>query len=216
MPAQDRKGKPWQVAFVAYCNGMSIDEIAASLSLSVDSLKHKIADERWADLRTKLPLATMQDNGVSKPVESALAPETKARLDLLFANRKKNYEVFARLRDHLAEQVEALASGKAKVLKLFFSAKLGMVVEKEVVPGPGDWVNIATYARTVSEGTYRALGDFAAQEKPGQDAAAGATNAPAPAITIIIPTAIAEPRQERQSKGQVIDVQALLDEKPAN
>ena len=84
-------------------------------------------------------------------------------------------------------------------------------MEKEVEPGPGDWVNIATYLRTISEGTYRALGDFQSQEKPGQDAPAGAAGPATPAITIILPGAIALPRQERsvneeRNKGQVIDL----------
>src|ERR1035441_6862127 len=76
---------------------------------------------------------------------------------------------------------------------------------------PADWVNIATYAQTVAQGTYRALGDFQAQDKPGQDAAGGQAQAPqGPAITIILPSVVALPRSQRglptANEGQVIDL----------
>jgi hypothetical protein len=84
-----------------------------------------------------------------------------------------------------------------------------MVVRADVDPGIVDRVNLATYAQTIAQGTYRALGDFQGQEKAGQDAGAGAAVPPGPAITIILPSPIAAPRNEREITGQVIDITSL-------
>jgi hypothetical protein len=116
------------------------------------------------------------------------------------------------------EQVQALKSGELRVERLF-NGKLG-ILRAETAPTTGDWVNIATYARTIADGTYRALGDFQGQDKPGSDAPAGTVNAAQPSITIILPAAIAVPRAERQiteaKQGQVIDLTPVAPESPSS
>lgn len=194
----------WQAAFVAFCNGAPEDEIAHIFSIPMETLKARMNAEGWAKLRTKLPLATV--HGESLPAK------TEAKLKLIEQNRAENLRVFAELRDDLLEVVAKLRSGELKLEKQFHNK--GSVVRADVDPSIVDRVNLATYAQTIANGTYRALGDFQGQEKPGQDAAAGSAAPSGPAITIILPGAIATPRQQRPEDSQVIDLTPLTSELP--
>ena len=220
---------PWQAAFVAYCNGSPIDEIAQVFDIPLDKVHRHMAAEGWAGLRARLPLVTLQqtttDGQMVKEGEGtecmgrrgtpqALVPAVAAKLELIQQNRDANLAVFVQLREHLVENVRGLRDGTLKIERLFHFK--GSVVEHASTPGPGDWVNIAAYARTIAEGTYRALGDFQSQEKAGQDAAAGASAPSGPAITIILPNVIASPREERVLQSEVIDCQATTVTEPAN
>lgn len=204
---------PWQAAFVAFCNGAPEDEIAQIFSIPADTLAERMRKENWRKLREDV-----QVNAIAQ-ARNTLPDRIEAKLKLIQANREENLKVFATLREHLIESVRALAERRLKLQK-HWKGKFDQVITAEVDPGPGDWVNIATYARTIAEGTYRALGDFQAQEKPGSDAPAGAQAPSAPAITIILPGAIAQPRSERRLEdgkaGQVIDLTPLATETPAN
>lgn len=184
----------WEAAFVAYCNGAPEDEISQLFDIPLTSLRKRMARDGWAGLRNKLPLA--QD-------KLPLPAKVNAKLEAIEENRRVNLDAFVKLREHAVEMVTALRDGRLKVQKQFHNK--GLVVTTEAAPGPGDWLNIATYLRMISEGTYRALGDFQAQEKSGQDTGAAAVPA-APAITIILPHAIAAPREKRVSEGHVIDL----------
>lgn len=199
------KRLPWQAAYTAFCCGAPQDEISQIFSIPFETLTKRMQAENWAALRAKLPLATTSTgNGAV-----ALPAKTEAKLALIAENRTENLKAFAKLRDHAVKMVDALADGTLKLEKQFNNPKAGTVTRVEVEPGPADWLNIATYLRTIADGTYRALGDFQAQEKPGSDALAGATTPSGPAITIILPLAIAQPREMRECKGEVIDLQPV-------
>lgn len=196
----------WQAAFVAYCNGAPEEEISQIFDIPEGTLRNRMVMENWRKLRDEVLVCRAGQ-------ESALPAKVDAKLKLIQENRAENLKVFGKLREHLLKVVTALAEGTGEAPGLALEKQWhnkGSVVRAAVAPGPGDWVNIATYARTVAEGTYRALGDFAAQEKPGSDAPTGAAPPTAPAITIILPAAIAAPRQERvieeDKPGQVIDL----------
>lgn len=199
----------WEAAFVAFCAGAPIDEISAIFEIPLSTLQSKMTSAGWNGLRGKLPLVTMEQWNPSAlaenraAAESALPARINAKLEAIEANRQENLKVFTALRDHLIENLRDLQAGKLVVERIFHNK--GMITRAEAAPGPSDWVNISTYARTIADGTYRALGDFQGQEKMGQDAAAGTATAPQPSITIILPGAIAQPRQERQ----VIDLTDL-------
>ena len=205
----------WQTAFVAYCNGTPEEEISQVFSIPLDTLKDRMHFENWRQLRTKMPLATIAREAGAV----ALAPDAEAKLALVEQNRHKNLEVFVSLRDRLLEKLDAWKRGELRVEKVFNFK--GIITTHEQAPGPGDWVNIATFAQTIAQGTYRALGDFQAQDKPGQDAVGGQLNAPqAPAITIIMPGAVAFPRAERGEKpalvSEVIDLRDVKVNEPEN
>jgi hypothetical protein len=206
------KSYPWQAAFVAYCNGTAENEIAQVFDIPFDSLKQHMSAEGWAALRTRLPLVTTRagsENALSLRGTNGLPAEIEAKLAVIQENRTKNLAVFSDLRDRLIERLTAWKAGTLRIEKSWNNK--GVVVTHEAAPGPGDWVNIATFAQTIAQGTYRALGDFQAQDKPGQDAVGGQLVAPqAQAITIILPVSVALPRAERgiseAQRGSVIDV----------
>lgn len=196
---------PWTAAFVSFCHGMPMEDIATTYDIPFKSVRQKASVEQWVKHRANLPLTVQASVDAignqavaapsGSPVESALTIGN-AKLKAMLENRATNLKVWERLREVAIKQIEALAEGKLKVQKVFCFK--GMVVTHDAAPGPGDWVNIATFLQTISQGTYRALGDFQGPEK-GQDAAAGALNTPAaPAVTIILPAAISAPREERQ------------------
>lgn len=210
---------PWQAAFVAYCNGTAEDEIAQVFDIPLLKLKVKMQAEGWAALREKMPLVTTRagQNATALALRgtAGLPAEIEAKLAVIQENRAKNLTVFVDLRDRLLEQLQAWKAGNLRIEKSW--SNKGVVTTHEAAPGPGDWVNIATFAQTIAQGTYRALGDFQAQDKPGQDAVGGAQLNPSlgPAITIILPGAVAMPRAERgiddARQGQVIDVREVIE-----
>lgn len=218
--ALDLIRRPWIQAFVMFCHGTPFEEIAAALDIPIKSLRQKASADQWVKHRANLPVAVQASvNAVANDelpistteknrVESGI-PIGQARLQAIVENREKNLKIWDKLREVAIKQIEALGAGTLKVQKVFCFK--GMVVTHDAAPGPGDWVNIATFLQTISQGTYRALGDFQGPEK-GQDAAAGALHPPtAPAVTIILPAAISAPREERQ----VFDLQHVKVEKDA-
>ena len=179
-------------AFVAFCYGSPIEEISKEFNIPIKSLMAKIRQESWRSLAERLARRIMPETA---PHDSIL--------DKIEANRAKNYEIAAELREHLVTIVNALRIGALRIKKRF--QRKGQVIEHEVEPGPADWLAIATYLRTVTDMTYRALGDHEGNGGYKADASPG-TPPPASPITIILPAAVAEPRQERQIGVQTIDV----------
>jgi len=100
------------------------------------------------------------------------------------------------MREHLFEMIAALNAGTLRIKKQF--QHQGKIVEYEAEPSILDRLNLATYARTVTDMTYRALGDHVANGGYKADASPG-TPPTAPSVTIVLPAAIAKPRQEREA-----------------
>lgn len=190
----------WTAAFVAFCNAVPLEEISAVFSIPVDTLENKIRTESWQKLRTKLPPSEALVPVNSESRLPAVPDDREAKLAALQENRNKNLAVFSALRDDLVELVTRLRDSTLQVERQWHNR--GLVTRAMVDLSISDRVNLAVYAKTVAEGTYRALGDFAAAEKAGQDAVVG--QAAAPAITIILPGVIAAPRKDREN--QVIDL----------
>ena len=186
----------WPAVFTAYCNGAPADELAQIFDLELSSVTNKIKTERWAALRANLPL------GETLKSDSEMRGISEIRLAAIQANRDKNLAAWSLLRGHVISVIEKLAAGTLKMEKVF-SGKLGVTRVDDLDPTTGDLVNIATALRTATDGTYRAIGDFQAQDKPGQD---GSVNGqpPPPSITIILPSVISQPRDS--SPSQVIDL----------
>ena len=203
MPAGNRGGTgimgshvraSWPAAFAAYCCGAPPEEIAEVHNIPLSFVKSHITREGWDTLRAALPLGVTEHPSTSKSVGKKLAKIEK--------NRAENLEIWVKLRDDLLDIIDQLRAGKLTVERQWHNK--GAVTRADVELTIADRYNLANYARVVADGTYRALGDLASQEKPGQDAAGGAANTPA--ITIILPGAVSMPRNERMVEGQVIDL----------
>jgi hypothetical protein len=166
-------------AFVAYYLGAPLEEIATQLNIPLKSLQAKARQEGWRSLMMRMSERTAPD----------YAPSTEA-LDKIEANRRKNLEVACNLRDDLKTVVAALVAGTLRIKRLIN----GTIVECE--PTPNDRLTIATYARTVFDMIYRAVGDHAANGGRKADASPESPP-PAPPTTIILPAAIALPRELR-------------------
>lgn len=201
----------WMPVFVAYCNGTSFEDLALNFDIPEDKIRRKAVEDNWLTNRTALPLVTnpgMTAEVALERVESGLTPSVAAKFKVIEENRQKNLAAFEELREHAIAKIKAFKDGTARVERAWNNK--GVVVTHEAEPGPGDWVNIATYLRTIAEGTYAALGDRAAGAKnDGSSAPAAATMPSGPAITIILPAAVAQPREARTPLGsdsQVIDL----------
>lgn len=186
----------WQAVFVAYCNGAPSDELAQIFDVEIAQVTDRIHRERWAALRANLPL------GETLKSDSEMRGVSEIRLAAIQANREKNLAAWSLLRGHVISVIEKLAAGTLKMEKVF-NGKTGITRVEDLDPTTGDLVNIATALRTATDGTYRAIGDFQAQDKPGQD---GSVNGqpPPPSITIILPSVISQPRDS--SPTQIIDL----------
>jgi len=208
----------WTAAFTAYVGGASLDEVSQVFAIPEERLKKRSIDEKWPVFREKildqaralLPAVTGGAGQTSALVaqNDLLPADVRARMELVRQNREKNYKDACDLRDELRKVIEGLQSKTYKVTKL--SVYKGMVIPTEMDPGPGDLVNIATFARTIADLSYRALGDAAAdgqERKPDP----GATNNPQAAITIILPAAIGQPRGLRQMPS---DSSTVIDLRP--
>lgn len=206
----------WAAAFTAYVGGSTLEEVGAVFGIPEATLTKRAADEKWYAMREKILaqskalVTTEQHAGPVSQLQAnndLLPPEVRARLAIIKHNREVQYQRAVKMGEELDRILQGIKEGTYKVGKHISVPKVGPVWV-EALPGPADLVNIATYARTLADLAYRALGDAAAD---GQErrAAVSATNSPQQAITIILPTAIGAPRGERvlpPGDGPVIDL----------
>jgi hypothetical protein len=190
----------WPAIFVAYCNGCPPEELAQVYEVGLPALLNRIGYEGWAKLRQGMPQSAAI--AAEKPNESLF------RLKRIQDNRQKNLEGWVKLREEAMKVIDDLCAGKLSTIQLFHNK--GDVVEGEKPFTMAERVNLATYLRTIADGTYRALGDITACEKPGQDNLAGAGAGATPSITIILPGVISAPREQRGT--QVIDIQSVSEQ----
>lgn len=214
----------WAAAFTAFVGGATIDEVAAVYDMPVETLKRRSIDEKWSLMRDKIleqskALVVSNAGPVSalQAQNDLLPAEVRARLALIKHNREVQYQRAVKMGEELDDILQKIRAGTYRVGKHISVPKVGPVWV-EAAPGPADLVNIATYARTLADLAYRALGDAAAdgQERRPDP---GATNSPQQAITIILPTAIGAPRGERvlpPGDGPVIDLRPAAPDAPGS
>jgi hypothetical protein len=193
----ERSKYPFQPAFIAFCKGFSIEQIAGSFNIPERVLERRAIEEHWSALKEELKL--------QKP---ATAPVAAALKDLE-ENRRKNFAMFEQLRDQLCGVIGQLAKGELEIERLFHNPKAGIIVKGTQAPGPSDLVSIATAAKIISEGTYRALGDQAATEESVRKAGAAPAH-----ITVLLPGVVAGPRRAADpvteaKDAQVVDLRGL-------
>ena len=197
----------WRRAFAAYCEGLGMTEIAISLDVNYETLRTKSAREDWPEARNKLIFSRIDQSVIVKD-------KVEQQIARIKDNREKNLAEAVKLRDVLVEIATKLQAGTLTVTKAFQFK--GTPVLVETPPSTGDLVNIATFARTVADLTYRALGDQSADSKSDFNVNAAALQPP-PGITVILPACAVEPRQRRaKTPKPAIDVQAdaIMDLQP--
>ena len=182
----------WAAMFVAYSGGSKLEEISQIFACPMPVLRRAAMTQDWATMSAKLVVPTARD----------VPDVTEARLKRLESNRAKNFELADILREKLLKDFIALRNGTLKVERV--AAYKGEVHHTEVEPGPQDLVALANAAKNVSEMTYRALGDVAAEDRQ----ITGAKNGDAASITVILPTVVHTTNAPREEKvvQQVIDL----------
>ena len=191
---------PYAAAFVAYSKGAPLSEVSEVFGIPLETLQKRAQWEGWPALVRQ---STALQTGVPPSAE-----KTEARLRLIEENRAENYRMACLLRADLLSQLEKLVDGELQIEKSWNNK--GCVVTHLTDPSTGDRVNLATYARTIADLTYRALGDREAAEGGAADVPGG-TPAP-PSITVILPGVIQAPREQRhitEPTGPIIDLREV-------
>jgi len=171
LPKEPRNA-PWAAIYSGYVSGMSPRQLAANYNVPLKLIKHRIRSEQWAFLAENLPAKT------KPPPGAGFARETVA-----WQNREANYAMFELLRQGLSKRLTALANDELKIETVKATREGVQVVESE--PTPRDLQQLASAAKTLAEGSYRALGDMTEHErKEGIGQSAGQ------AINIVIPNVV--------------------------
>ena len=173
------EGYNWSTALVAFLRGSALEDISLTFAIPLDALKTKAKRDGWNRLFADNSAALMP----LPPARGDVAEEKLAKIE---ANRAKNLAIAQKLQDDLAKLVDDLLAGNLTIEK---TTSLGTIVS--VKPSIKDRVDIANYAKTVAEASYRALGD--APAATGEGAGGGGQ----PVINIILPAQIAAPRAGR-------------------
>ena len=118
------------------------------------------------------------------PTESVPAKWAERDLERIQENREKNLRIAQALQEDLLKQVELLRDGQLKIERIAGKNAVRMQVE----PTPRDRADLANYAKSVADLSYRALGDMlVAREAEGLPQQAAS-------VTIILAAQIAAPR----------------------
>jgi hypothetical protein len=190
LPSEDL---PWAAMFVAYAQGTPLPEIAAAFGVSEPVLDRAARAQGWPAIASRNPL------GVS--VSPPNGVEAQVRLAEIETNRRANLHVAEMLRETLVDHLTRLKAGTLKMEKAFNNK--GSIAYAELEPGPQDLQAYAAAAKTVSEMTYRALGDVLQG-----DAASGSGKGDGDTY-IILPPAVATDRANQapvEKPATVIDL----------
>lgn len=166
----------YAAAFVEFCKHTSLEDIAVALVIPIERLRRRCHDENWSALAPRLEQGVVAVNHAERGLER------------ISANREKNLEIARLLQEDLLETVTRLRDDTLRVTKV---TSKGLKFELEL--GMRERADLANYAKSVAELSYRALGDV----EQGKNAVPEGGLAGAQQITIILPGAVAAPRQER-------------------
>lgn len=194
--------KNWAMAFMQYCRGLPLGEVAALTDIPLEKLEKRAGVERWAILRSEapnlLPIAP-EKAGAVKDLRTA------ERLAMMRANRDENYRLADELRRDAADAIAKLRTG-TKLKQYFFSSKSSQVVEHDVEWSIKDRLMLAQYVETIARISYQALGDASWTGKMEAQVPGAAQGVPQ--ITLVLPGLAAEPREKA---ADVIDVTDTTD-----
>lgn len=170
----------YSAAFIQFSKGSSLEEVSLALAIPVETLTNRAKAEGWQKLAVQLNA----DRGV--------VGRSNDRFEIIQANRARNLDIAQKLQQHLAKVADDLIAGTLKVPRLL---KDGSVVNMD--PSPSDYASLGAYSKSVSEMSYRAVGDVLVAAPEGQ-AASQTPNQ----IIINLPGAITAPRDARSYDPQ--------------
>lgn len=192
----------WAAVFIAYCRGASEEEICAQFTVSEQTLHRRMYEERWPNMRNNLIETFIAQAGTI--VDPDLVPDKGGEmLAAVLANREKNYEQAARLRDaanDMLERVEISIRGpkgeededatEIRALDVESGAKIANTLKA-----------VASSIAIAQDLTYRSLGDIKPAEGGPSKGEGGGTKP----IIVNLPAAISRPRSQRLIEAQVIE-----------
>lgn len=184
----------WPAMFIAYARGAELPAIAEIFGCPPDVLEKVAVAQRWGTLGERLR---------QEPIEADDVLSEK--LERIEENRRQNFAVAANFRTDLERRARGLADGTLKVEQIV-KYKGGYDVV-QVDPTPKEVKALVDAARTMSEITYRAIGDFPETSKATRDskhpAAGGGVH-----IQVNIPSAVSMPRTVIQEESPIIENEA--------
>lgn len=169
-------------AFVDFCNGLSLEDIAQTRLIPLDHLQGVASKSDWTTLRGAMVPAVAVQDVATKPVRD---------WGRITANREKNLTIAQLLQQDLLTVAQQLVAG---TLQLERVTSKGSVVK--YTPGLAERAQLGQYARAVAEISSKALGDEA-EGREGGEKPEGSRGLGQGAITIVLPPIVARPRQER-------------------
>lgn len=176
-------------AFLHYCQGMQLADIAVMMNCAEEKLELKHRTERWPTMKAQWEVN-------QKSLACVHPDEMARRANLIQMNREENHRAFVKLRDHAMELIDELRETKGKgMIKRYWHNK-GVIVEHVCDLSIAELNTLANYMQVIAQGTYQALGDSRASSGTKEDG--GVPNSQSvPTIQIILPNVIARPRAER-------------------
>ena len=125
-------------------------------------------------------------NKLTPPALDSTGGDQEKTIERIQQNRERNFAVAQKMQGDVLEQVDKLCEGSLIVKR---QTATGQMIE--LPPGLKERVDLANYARTIAELSYRALGDGL----PGHGT--GPITNDYGAITVIIPDVVSAPRAKR-------------------
>ncbi len=178
-------------AFVEFCKGTPLEQIAHALAIPISNLRIWRRDEDWDSL----------GNAATTQALALALPQTGEQQARIQANREKNLVIAGKMQEDLLEVISKLRDGSLKVTKVFAN---GTSVQLD--PTIRDRCDLALYAKNVADVSYRALGDVESSKNPqGGDSAPSAGQ-----ITIFMPAILAAPREKHAEEAVDIDAEVTV------
>jgi len=199
------KTAPWAACFLTYIETGDVTMAAQLHGIDSKAAANKASAEHWGELRDiALQKGTL---AATRALERSLGPDA-ARLEVLHQNREKNFKLAEQMRDDLQELVQGIRDGTLEIEEV--KVVKGVVTRYTRRPSIGDRVALVNYASQIAALGYTALGDApASRSADASTPTARGGGATAPQIQIVLPFAVARPRDEvapASEERTVIDV----------
>ena len=181
-------------AFVHYCGGTELQDVAMLMHCDVKKLEARSVAERWPTLRARM-------EAQQKSLQPVSADEIARRAELIQQNREANLRIVQKLRQDAENVVDELINSKGEDMITQYWHNKGEIIAKRRAMTIAERATLATYLQTIAQISYAALGDSRAASGTRDDGSVSSSAQGQPGITIILPGVIAKPRGERKVVG---------------